>query len=381
MKLGTFKEKLEIKQRSRLIGYPNTEIRFCRGSKGDIEVNGIILKEDKKTGCLISIDILGINLSFTNKIREWIEKNFKIPFDNIVISCTHTHSSGASLEGRWGKDEIFLNEIENKIKIGVEKGFNNLQNVEFGILKTEVDISHNRRVVINGKGINEWQDIDGKHIGIIDKEIICIGFFRKDETLKSILINYSCHPVVLGPSNYYASADFVGYLRNFLEKNLNIENVVYITGASGNINPKICITDDFEIAKNTGEKIGNEILKNINNFERFSANEFDFERKKVEFIKKDNSGIIETEIQILKINNKIFLITLPGEPVVEIGLEIKNLSKFRATIIAGYTNDYIGYIATNKILSEGGHEANSCPVKDVEEKIKKEISEYINVKS
>ncbi|MFN4227982.1 MAG: hypothetical protein ACK4F0_07595 [Candidatus Ratteibacteria bacterium] len=376
MKIGTFKEKIEIKEGSRLIGYPNTEIRFCKGNKGDIEVNGLILKENGKIGCLISIDILGINLSFTNKIREWIEKNFKIPFDNIILSCTHTHSSGCSLEGRW-KDEIFLSEIENKIKIGIERGFNNFQDVELRILKTEIDISHNRRVVINGKCINEWQDIEGKHTGIVDKEVICLGFFRSDETLKSMIVNYSCHPVVLGPSNYYASADFVGYLRNFLERNLNLENIVYITGASGDINPKVCITDDFEIAKNTGEKIGNKILENIKNFEKFSLNEFDFEREKFEFIKKDNSGTIETEIQILKINDKILLITLPGEPVVEIGLEIKRLSKFPITIIAGYTNDYIGYIATNKIISEGGHESNSCLIRDAVEKIKEQISKYI----
>ncbi|MCM8832316.1 MAG: hypothetical protein NC816_00105 [Candidatus Omnitrophica bacterium] len=373
MKIGTFKEKLNIKEGSRLIGYPNTEKRFCKGNKGDIEVNGIILNDKKKKGCLISIDILGINLSFTNKIREWIEKKFNIPFDNIVLSCSHTHSSGCSLERKW-KDETFLNEIENKIKTGIEKGLSNLEDVKFGWIKTQVDISHNRRVVINGKCINEWQDLEGKHKGIIDKQLISIAFFRQNETLKSMIVNYSCHPVVLDPSNYYASADFVGYLRIFLEKNLNTENLVYITGAAGNINPKICITDNFEIAKFIGEKIGNKILENFKNFKKISVNEFDFERRKIEFMKKDNSGSIETEIQILKIDDKILLISLPGEPVVEIGLEIKRLSKFPITIIAGYTNDYIGYIATNKIISEGGHEANSCLIKDAEEKIKQQIS-------
>lgn len=376
MKLGTFREILEIKKGSRLVGYPNTETRFCKGSKGDIEVNGIILKDNGNTCCLMSIDILGINLSFTNKIREWIEKNYKIPSENIIISCTHTHSSGVSVGNRWSIDEEFINEIENKIKKGVEKGFNSMEEIETGYFKTEVDISHNRRVVIDGKAINEWQDLGNKHTGIVDKEVICLGFLRKDGSIKSMIVNYSCHPVVLGPSNYYASADFVGYLRKFLEENLNSENIVYLTGACGNINPKICITDNFEIAKNIGETIGKEVLKCYKNFEIVNLSKFTIERKKVEFTKKDNSGIIETEIQILKMNDKVLIITLPGEPVVEIGLTIKRKSKFPVTIVAGYTNDYIGYLATNKILQEGGHEANSCHVKDIEEVIKKVI-DYI----
>ncbi|HOK56617.1 MAG TPA: neutral/alkaline non-lysosomal ceramidase N-terminal domain-containing protein [bacterium] len=377
LKIGTFKEKLKIEEGSKLAGYPNTETRFCKGSKGDIEANGIILKNDKNFGCLVSLDILGIELPFTEKIREKVEKEFKIPFDNIMICCTHTHSSVITVGRKFGADKEFLNEIERKILKGIEDGFKNIEEVNLKWTKTEVDISHNRRVVIDGKAKNEWQDIEKKHTGIVDEEVICIGFFKKNGDLKSLIVNYACHPVVLGPSNYYASADFVGYLRSFLENNLNLENLVYITGASGNINPRICITDNFEVAKKTGETIGEQILKCKENFHNLEVNDFHFDRKKVVFIKKDGTGILETEMQILKIGEKIIFITLPGEPVVEIGLDIKKKSKYPVTIVAGYTNDYIGYISTDKILSEGGHEANSCPVKEVEKTIKEIVKNYM----
>jgi hypothetical protein len=377
IKIGTFKEKLEIKIGSKLMGYPNTETRFCKGTTGDIEANGIILEDEKNKGCLISLDILGIELPFTNKVREEIEKRFNIPFDNIMLCCTHTHSSVISLSRRFEPDKYFMNELEIKILKGIEKGLKNIEEVYIKWFKTEVDISHNRRVVIDGKAKNEWLDLEKKHTGIVDKEVLCLGFFRENESLKSLLINYACHPVVLGPSNYYASADFVGYLRKFLEEKLNLENLFYITGAAGNINPRMCLTDDFEIAKKTGEIIGNEILKSKKNFKKLDLTNFNFEREKAIFPKKEGAETIETEVQILKIGEKIIFITLPGEPVVEIGLNIKEKSKFPLTIIAGYTNDYIGYIATDKILSEGGHEANSCPVKDAEKIIENLIDEYI----
>ncbi|MCX7917662.1 MAG: hypothetical protein N2589_06000, partial [bacterium] len=150
LKIGIFREKIDVKEGMNLCGYPNTETRFCKGSKGDIEANGIILKKDKQTGCIISLDVIGTSLSFTNKIREKIEKEFDIPFDNIMISATHTHSSGITTGRIWKVDEEFLREIETKIIKGIEKGYNNFEEVKIKWLKTNVDISHNRRVVING---------------------------------------------------------------------------------------------------------------------------------------------------------------------------------------------------------------------------------------
>ncbi|MCX7917161.1 MAG: hypothetical protein N2589_03435, partial [bacterium] len=274
-------------------------------------------------------------------------------------------------------DEEFLREIETKIIKGIEKGYKNFEEVKIKWLKTNVDISHNRRVVINGKAINEWQDMERKHTGIVDKEVIVLGFFRKNGSLKSMIINYACHPVVLGPSNFYASADYVGYMRNFLIDKIIFENIVFLQGASGNINPRNCITDNLEIAKKTGETIGEEILKSLNNFKEIEKTDFNFERKRVEFMKKDGTGTLGTEIQTLNIGDEIFIIALPGEAVVEIGLELKRKSIYPVTIVAGYTNDYIGYIATDQILAEGAHEANSCPVKNVEETIRKELSKYM----
>jgi hypothetical protein len=110
IKIGTFKEKLEIKIGSKLMGYPNTETRFCKGTTGDIEANGIILEDEKNKGCLISLDILGIELPFTNKVREEIEKRFNIPFDNIMLCCIHTLYGGdGNVAG------VYIDDIEIEI--------------------------------------------------------------------------------------------------------------------------------------------------------------------------------------------------------------------------------------------------------------------------
>ena len=50
---------------------------------------------------------------------------------------------------------------------------------------------------------------------------------------------------------------------------------------------------------------------------------------------------------------------MPGEVLVDIGLNIKKHSKFPHTIPAAYTNDRMGYIPTKKAIAEGGYETTS----------------------
>ena len=69
----------------------------------------------------------------------------------------------------------------------------------------------------------------------------------------------------------------------------------------------------------------------------------------------NNSGFLNTEIDILRINDAI-LITIPGELFCKLGLKIKTILSPKIAMIVGYANDYIGYIPTKEAFSQGGYE-------------------------
>ena len=52
---------------------------------------------------------------------------------------------------------------------------------------------------------------------------------------------------------------------------------------------------------------------------------------------------------------------LPGEPLVEIGLNIKKIFKEKGVFVFGYSNDYVGYIPTAESLKKGCYEAIRSP--------------------
>ncbi|OYT45276.1 hypothetical protein B6U84_02555 [Candidatus Bathyarchaeota archaeon ex4484_40] len=75
-------------------------------------------------------------------------------------------------------------------------------------------------------------------------------------------------------------------------------------------------------------------------------------------------GTVKTEIQAFKIG-ELYIIGLPGEPFVEIGLEIKRRMReiapeAKGVITLGYCNDItIGYVPVARAYDEGGYEPSA----------------------
>jgi len=63
---------------------------------------------------------------------------------------------------------------------------------------------------------------------------------------------------------------------------------------------------------------------------------------------------------VVRLGN-LALVGLPGEPFVELGLEIKARSTAPHTLVAGYANGYLGYFATPRAWEQGGYEVGLGP--------------------
>jgi hypothetical protein len=61
------------------------------------------------------------------------------------------------------------------------------------------------------------------------------------------------------------------------------------------------------------------------------------------------------EVQTLRIGD-VALVGLPGEVFCEIGLDIRRRSPAGHTLVAGLSNDAIGYLPTRESFAEGGYE-------------------------
>ncbi len=64
----------------------------------------------------------------------------------------------------------------------------------------------------------------------------------------------------------------------------------------------------------------------------------------------------------MRLGDKLTLVTLGGEVVVDYALRLKHELNPENTWVAGYTNDVMAYIPSRRVLAEGGYEGGGAMV-------------------
>jgi hypothetical protein len=67
----------------------------------------------------------------------------------------------------------------------------------------------------------------------------------------------------------------------------------------------------------------------------------------------------QAEVVVLSINDHDF-VTIPAEPFVELGLQIKERSYPRKAVVIGYANGMTGYLPHAQAFERGGYETTFC---------------------
>jgi hypothetical protein len=73
---------------------------------------------------------------------------------------------------------------------------------------------------------------------------------------------------------------------------------------------------------------------------------------------KDQAQTQELGYGVLRVGADLAFFVLPGEPFVELQLDLKRRSPITHTFLLGYTNGYAGYFPTQQANREGGYGAS-----------------------
>ncbi|QHE53038.1 hypothetical protein GS400_13860 [Pontibacillus sp. HMF3514] len=371
---------------------------YYEGIHDDLWMKSVVLQEDDSKLILLSLDIIGLEGITINKIKDSLTHHFGVDSDSVMISTTHTHAGPATLENAnlGYVSQEYINYIVKKATECVNLALLDLEEVELrygkGICR---EVGKNRREVT----------------GMTDPEVLVLSVYKANHNeLKTVVVNYACHPTVLGPDNVQLSADFPYYLYQAIERIYEDPNVLFINGAAGNINVGHHAHDSingksfnkrtFTEAKRHGYTLAGEVVKVIEQSE--SIHDFSILYKQMKmsitFTVNDMVQSINNELKSLKhidknklklgqqkmiqlkekwssiwLNNTnedhqihyslsvgrigpILFVTLPGEFFVELGLLVKQAFPQHPVLIFGYTNGSLGYVADQSSYIHGGYE-------------------------
>lgn len=221
----------------------------------------------------IDLDLCIITDDLDNDIRDKVTNFFPIKRENIRISVSHTHAGPALGDGVWlegGKEyvesyKILLPELVFK---SVNDSINNSVRTRIGIKKGHCDININRRPSDNNGNFftgRNWE-------GVVDREVTVIGFDDIHGKPIATIVDYACHPTILGPENKLISPDYPGHMRFTVEENIG-GLCLFLQGSAGNQGPVHTFLGDVEIARKAGKILGLEASKLRTQLDPFNREE------------------------------------------------------------------------------------------------------------
>ncbi|MFZ2148020.1 MAG: hypothetical protein WAV28_12430 [Sedimentisphaerales bacterium] len=237
--------------------------------------------------------------------------------------------------------------------------------------KIETDAKGNVKVTFTLP--DEEAELD---FGPIDPEVCVLRVEDMNGEIVGSLVNFGCHPVCIYPYlSTTISADYPAYTTGVVEQ---IEGGVclFALGLAGNTVP---IQRGVKPRQQIGKALGGESLRRLQLVSTVGDVTLNALKKEIRFPTKtasssnkspapaspdasrgggkdvDEKNYITTEIQVLRLGD-IYILGLPGEILVEVGLEIKRRAGVEKLFVISLSNDTIGYVCHSQAYEEGGYE-------------------------
>jgi len=367
LRAGVAKADITPPVGSAMYGYGARGANLSVGVHDPLFAKALVLDDGETRVAIVTLDLGAFSAENTRNVRSYIGKRTKI--DHVIITTSHTHSAPRATLDFPNRAAPWIRETEAKIANAIKEANTKRRPAQIGVGWGEVQEGHNRRNVLEDGTVEMfWGNRDRVPTGPLDYLLGVIHIAGDDGDPIATLVNFACHPVVLGPENLQISADYPGVFMRQVEKATGGQ-CMFLQGAAGDINPfwdKTAPADGaFDQMEKMGTAIADETLRVLDTIEPTGGTmplsiqqEIIFLARRSDIAREKKN--VPAEINTLLIGNDIAFATFPGEFFVEHGLRLKAQSRIRNTFFVGYTNDQLAYFPTIKATTEGGYGAASA---------------------
>lgn len=319
-------------------------VRMSQGVLDKLYLTCIALTdEDGSTVLLYTLDCIRINHLPATEIRKAVSEATGVPVDNILICATHSHSTP-------DVDQALVSEA------AVQAATDALADraaaaVSYGAAETErmtfVRHYNTENGFVSGSNFGP-SDKKVSHTTEADKELRLLQFTREGKK-PIVMINWMGHATMVstGSSNfgkahrYMISADYVGFCRDFVEKNSDCHFALFM-GASGNLSTSSALAGEERTDSpiEYGEILGQYVLDTVKIASPIQTGP----------VKVTNAQFSSARAEIT-LNSmgcgEIGLIAGPYEMFDTVSMNVREQSPYKATFVLTQTNGAFGYMATD----------------------------------
>jgi len=360
-------------------------------------VKALILRQGDAAVAHLSFDLVNVDFVLAQRCAAQVGEATGLSAENIFCTATHTHggpivresfpaSMGKCLNTEWRES------VPGKAAQAVAAAADSLRPVRPSLTRAYAHgLSHHRRLEFKDGGhINTWLLNRGEEdrqcvgsAGPIDPELLAVAFEDEAGNVVAMLVSYALHACSGGGSPHRISADYPGALTRSLREHLGEDLIcLFLPAAGGNINPVLPRQDAgaamAEHIRNRWEKrrpidFTQSGLGVRRSSIRLPLRELDVDQTEKlrrsqwpeehwAYFRESQQELIDqgqeepdASVGVWQLGDVAFA-TIPGEPFVELGMDLKRRSPFAWTIPVGYTHDCLGYLVTPEAWQAGGYE-------------------------
>ncbi|HEY6391888.1 MAG TPA: hypothetical protein VIX89_11460 [Bryobacteraceae bacterium] len=366
-------------------------VRYSTGTLDPLEARVLALSDGTRTIAFVTLDLC---FPFDPPIMDEIRRAVRGRVDEVIFHASHTHSGPTYSEAPEAAQHAIP-----RVAGAIEAASRSMVAARIGNGWGQIYLGFNRRYLLPDGSVQMFWRNETKVSTTfpVDPTVGVIRIDRRDGTPLAVLVNYACHPVVLGPENLNYSADYPSEMRRYIEQEMGGGVMAFfLQGAPGDINPYYdktpLIEDAVGMMKQTGRLLGVEAVRvakavttrTPGNLRIQSktvvlsvANRWDLD--KLRAVLRDRYHIeggraarllrehMEMPVTTLLLNfsspeHNLAFVGMPGEPFVEFQMQLRAKSPVRNSFLLGYTNGYFAYFPTIAAAVRGGYGADSTVV-------------------
>jgi neutral/alkaline ceramidase-like enzyme len=232
----------------------------AEGIDMDLWVTALVLSDKQTTAIILDLDIQILANQRADQIRSAVSQATSIPFQNIRASATHTHSGPVPykswIEKGYEMVDPWFEEVARWSAEAAVEAFANLQPIRLRAGRGQCHINTNRRAATQTG--ERFLGISPN--GPCDHEVLVVRLDSMDGNPLATLVNYACHPTIMGPPNRLITPDYPGAMKRVVEQAVG-GKCLFLQGSAGDQGPVQGFQSDTKVYRNFGAILGHEVIK------------------------------------------------------------------------------------------------------------------------
>jgi neutral ceramidase len=357
-------------------GYGARHDRLSEGVIDRLRAKALVIQAGTAKVAIVGMDLGRAPTSFMmERIRAGVAQR---GIAHVLICGSHTHH-GPVIEltdqagfgkGKFDDAVAYARGLPERIAAAILEADGNLRPARIGVATRDLTLNRNRHTKRPERPT--------------DPRLTVIRFDRAEGGAPiGILVHYTAHPVLTPGEVLKFSADYPGYLKAHVEKELKAP-CLFIQGAAGDqsANPP----EGKRAPQAYGELLGAEAVElardlktttprqpslaaTVDRFEFTSRVNFKssitfllyaksfFPELIRNFFQQFAQGL-KPEITTVVLNGDLAIVGVPGEPFCQHAVRLRQRAYLPTVLVFGYCNDHLLYFPTIEAASEGGYGAD-----------------------